>query len=92
MAASQKRVLSILFVYFALFLLNTHPKYKGNGFRRLFLRDINGLLDDGYPVWSYLQFIRLKVGYKQESLPSKYGVSFPIYRSTKHGSLFISTS
>ena len=90
MAASQKRVLSILFVYFALFLLNTHPKYKGNGFRRLFLRDINGLLDDGYPVWSYLQFIRLKVGYKQESLPSKYGVSFPIYRSTKHGTVCLS--
>ena len=76
-------MLSIFFVYLVLFLLNTQSKCKGAGFKRLFLRDTDGLLDDGCPAWSYLQFIQLRVGYKRELLPSKYGASLPVYKSTR---------
>ncbi|CAB4045816.1 Hypothetical predicted protein, partial [Paramuricea clavata] len=90
MAASQGRMLSIFFVYLVLFLLNTQSKCKGAVFKRLFLRNIDGLLDDGCPAWSYLQFIQLRVGYKRELLPSKYGASLPVYKSTKHGMVCLS--
>jgi hypothetical protein len=90
MAAGQGRMLSIFFVYLVLFLLNTQSKCKGAGFKRLFLRHTDGLLDDGCPAWSYLQFIQLRVGYKRELLPSKYGASLPVYKSTKHGMVCLS--
>lgn len=67
MAARVQLVLTLIYVYFALFSLNIHTRYEWNGSKGLLQRDFDGLFDDGYPTWSYLQFIRFQVNYTREN-------------------------